>query len=132
MKKVVGIISIVLFIVVTFQSCAAGIGNALSSNKEISGSAGLFLAILMLIAGIIAIISKVSKGMTITSIIFYALAFIVGIANAGHFSDLKIWSVLNLIFAALLIFHMFKYKELYSGSKQNNVENTTENNDTKE
>lgn len=117
MKKVIGIISIVLFILVSFQSCAAGVGNTLSNNKEASGTAGFMLAILMLIAGIIAIISKASKGMTITSIVFYVLAFIIGICNVGHYSDLKIWSILNLIFAALLIFHIVKNKELYGGTK---------------
>ena len=116
MKKVIGITSIVLFILVAFQSCAAGVGNVLSNNKEASGSAGIMLAILMLIAGIIAIISKYSKGMTITSIVFYVLAFIVGIANVGHFKDLQIWSILNLIFAALLV---FKNKQLYNGNKDN-------------
>ena len=43
MKKVVGIISIVLFAIVEFQSCAAGIGNAIQNSKEASGSAGLIL-----------------------------------------------------------------------------------------
>lgn len=130
MKKVIGIISIVLFVVVTFQSCAAGLGNALSNSKEVSGSAGLILAICMLIAGIIAIISKYSKGMTITAIVFYLIAFIVGIANVGTFGDLKVWSILNLIFAALLISHIFKNKSLYNGgSKEDNngdKGNTTE------
>lgn len=119
MKKVIGIISIVLFIFITFQSCAAGLGNALSNNKEASGTAGLFLAIFMLIAGIISIISKYSKGMTITATVFYLIAFIIGICNVGTFSDLKVWSILNLIFAALLIFHIFKNKELYKvGNKK--------------
>lgn len=119
MKKVIGIVSIVLFIFITFQSCAAGLGNALSNNKEASGTAGLFLAIFMLIAGIISIISKYSKGMTITATVFYLIAFIIGICNVGTFSDLKVWSILNLIFAALLIFHIFKNKELYKvGNKK--------------
>ncbi|KOF57800.1 membrane protein [Clostridium sp. DMHC 10] len=122
MKKVIGIISIVLFALISFQSCAAGVGNALSNNKEVSGTAGFLLAILMLVAGIIAIISKNSKGMTITSIVFYALAFIIGIANVGHFSDLKIWSILNLIFAALLVFHIFKNKEMYNGKNNDKKE----------
>ncbi|ADK13905.1 MULTISPECIES: hypothetical protein [Clostridium] len=116
MKKVIGIISIVLFVLVALQSCAAGVGNALSNNKEASGSAGLFLSVCMLIAGIIAIISKYSKGMTITAIVFYLLAFVVGIANVGHFSDLQIWSIINLIFAGLLIFHLLKNKQLYNSS----------------
>lgn len=35
-KLVVGIISIVLSILVAFQSCAAGLSNALESNGEVS------------------------------------------------------------------------------------------------
>lgn len=113
MKKVIGIISIVLFFVVSFQSCAAGLGNALSNSTEVSGTAGIMLAFFMLIAGIILLCSKNHKGMVITSIVLYVLAFLIGIANAGHFADLKIWSVLNLIFAALTGFHIYKNKDMY-------------------
>lgn len=124
MKKIIGIVSIVLFVIVAFQSCAAGLVNGISSNHEVSGSAGLFLAFCMLIAGIISIISKYSKGMTITAIIFYAIAFIIGIANVGTvYKDLQVWSILNLIFAALLIFHIFKNKKLYN-SKGDNADNS--------
>lgn len=119
MKKVIGIISIVLFIVVGFQSCAAGLGNAIQNNGESSGSAGIILAFLMLIAGIILLCSKDHKGMVITSIVLYALAFVIGIANVGHFKDLQIWSILNLIFAGLTGFNLFKNKELYSKNKEN-------------
>lgn len=114
MKKVLGIISIVLFFIVAFQSCAAGLGNALANSKEASGSAGILLAFFMLIAGIILLCSKDHKGMVITSIVFYAIAFIIGIANVGTFKDLQIWSILNLIFAGLTGFHLFKNKELYN------------------
>lgn len=113
MKKVAGIISIVLFVLVSFQSCAAGLGNAISNNNEASGSAGLILAVCMLIAGIIALISKYSKGMTITSIVFYVLGGILGLANVGSFKDLQIWSILSLIFAGLLIIHIVRNKESY-------------------
>jgi Ca2+/Na+ antiporter len=128
MKKVVGIISIVLFIFVTFQSCAAGLGNALNNSKEASGSAGMILAVCMLIAGIVAIISKTNKGMTITSIVFYLIGFVIGIANVGSFGDLKVWSILNLIFAILFIIDIIRHKELYNGNK-NNIES---NNDKKD
>lgn len=114
MKKVIGIISIILFIIVSFQSCAAGLGNAISNNKEASGSAGIILAIFMLIAGIVALISNKNKGMTIASIVFYLLGAIIGLANVGHFKDLQIWSILNIIFAALFVFHIVKYKTYYS------------------
>ncbi len=114
MKKVIGVISIVLFLIVSLQSCVAGLGNALSNNGEVSGSAGILLSFFMLIAGILILISKTSKGITITSIVFYVLGGIVGLSNVGSYSDLKIWSTLNLIFAALLIFHLIKNKTLYS------------------
>lgn len=108
MKKAIGIISIVLFFVVGFQSCAAGLGNALSNNGEVSGSAGIILGISMLIAGIITLVSKESKGLTITAIVFYILGGILGFANAGTFSDLKIWAAMDLIFAACLAIQMVK------------------------
>jgi hypothetical protein len=114
MKKVIGVISIVLFLFITLQSCAAGIGNALTNNNEISGTAGIMLATFMLIAGIISIMSRESKGMTITSAIFYALGGLIGIANAGSYKDLNIWGGLNLLFAALLIFHLIRNKEIYN------------------
>nr|WP_264472805.1 hypothetical protein [Extibacter muris] len=51
---VTGIISIVLFALISFQSCAAGLSNALEQNNATSGTAGLLLAFIYLIAGIIA------------------------------------------------------------------------------
>jgi hypothetical protein len=119
MKKVIGVISIVLFLLVVLQSCAAGIGNALTGNDEISGTAGLMLAIFMLIAGIISIMSRESKGITITSVVFYAVGGLIGIANAGSYKDLNIWGGLNLLFAALLVFHVIKNKETYK--KKSNI-----------
>lgn len=102
-KLVIGIVSMVLFVLITFQSCAAGVGNALAENGEVSGTSGFFLAICMLIAGIVAVAGKNSKGATITAGGFYAFGGIVGICNVGSFADLMIWSVLSFIFAALFI-----------------------------
>ncbi len=109
-KLVIGIISIVLFFLIAFQSCAAGIGNALEDNGESSGSAGFMLAFCMLIAGIVGIACKKSKGGTITSGVFYAIGGIIGICNVGAFADLQIWSILSLIFAAVFIISGIKTK----------------------
>lgn len=43
-KLVSGILSIILFVFVSFQSCAAGVSNALEANGEASGSAGIIVA----------------------------------------------------------------------------------------
>ena len=57
-KLVSGIISIVLFAFVMFQSCAAGISNSLAENGESGGSAGLIVAIILLAGGIVSIATR--------------------------------------------------------------------------
>ena len=102
-KLIIGIVSIVLFVIIAFQSCAVGLGNTLSENGEVSGSGGILLAFCMLIAGIIAIACRNSKPGSIVAGAFYAFGGIIGICNAGTYSDLKIWSILSFIFAAVII-----------------------------
>ena len=96
-KLVIGIISMVLFVLVAFQSCAAGLGNALADNGEVSGTSGMLLAFCMLIAGIVGV--------------FYLLGGLLGIVNYGSFSDLAIWSVLCFIFGAVFILGSLKMKK---------------------
>ncbi len=103
-----------MFFIISFQSCTAGIGDALQQNGEVIGSAGIILAIAMLVAGILSLVSKNNKGILITSIVFYVIGGIIAIANIGIFSDLKIWAIVSFLFAALLIYHLIKNKELYS------------------
>ena len=54
-KLVSGILSIVLSVFVLFQSALAGVANTMSANGEAGGSAGLFVAILLLAGGIVSI-----------------------------------------------------------------------------
>ena len=100
-KLVVGIISIVLCFLVGLQSCAAGLGNALESNGEIGGTAGLILAISLLIAGIVAICTRNGGKGGYVSTTFYVLAGLIGLLCAGSYSDLNIWSVVSLIFGGI-------------------------------
>ena len=57
-RLVAGIITIVLSVLVTFQSCAAGLSNALEENGESGGSAGVLLAVCFLVAGIVGIVTS--------------------------------------------------------------------------
>lgn len=107
MRLIIGIISIVLCLIILIQSCAAGIGNAISDNGEAGGTGGLILSIFMLVAGIIAIAARKSKGGTITSIIFYDTGAIIAFASAGSYKDLIIWGVVSVIFSVLLIISLF-------------------------
>lgn len=102
-KLIIGIISIILFVIVSFQSCVAGLGNAIENNGEASGGAGLILAFCMLTAGIIGICTRKSTGGAIVAGCFYAFGGLIGISNYGSYSDLAIWSVLCFIFAAVFI-----------------------------
>lgn len=70
-KLVSGILSIILFAVVMFQSCAAGVVNALEDNGGISGSVGVIVGILMLAGGIVSIATrnKTGKGHDIALIV---------------------------------------------------------------
>lgn len=111
MKKVIGIISIVLSVFVGLQSMIAGLGNTIVNNGEVSGTAGFILAIIMLVSGILTLASRESKGILITAIVFYILGGITGLCNIGSYADLQIWSILNLIFAGLLIFKVTDKKK---------------------
>ncbi len=104
-RLVIGIITIVLSVLITFQSCAAGVSNALEENGEVGGTAGLFLAICFLVAGIVGIVTRKSAGCggAFTSAGFYIAAGLVGFAGAGSYGDLTIWSVLSLVFGVIFI-----------------------------
>lgn len=104
-KLVSGVLSMILFVLVAFQSCAAGVSNALEANGEVSGSAGIIVAILMLAGGIVSVVTRKSekKGGNIALIILFGLAALIGFTNYGSYSDLAIWSGWCLINAILAI-----------------------------
>lgn len=102
-KLIIGIVSIVLFVVVAFQSCAAGLVEAIDGEGGTSGGGGILLALCMLIAGIVGIAARKSKGGSITSGAFYLLGALFGYANLGVFGDLIIWSVLCTAFGIFFI-----------------------------
>lgn len=104
-KLVSGILSIVLVLFVLFQSCAAGLGNALEANGEVGGSAGVLLAILMLAGGIVSIATRnsVKKGGSIALIVLFGIAALTGFAGAGSYGDLYIWAGWCALCAVLAI-----------------------------
>lgn len=115
-KLVSGIISIVLFTFVTFQSCAAGIANTLTENGESSGSAGIVVAIMLLAGGIVSIaVRNAGKGGNIALAVIFAIGAIVGFSMAGSFVDLNIWAgwcALNAVLAVVDIFISGKNKKV--------------------
>ena len=104
-KLVAGIISIIMFFFVMLQSCAAGISNTLEENGEISGSAGVIVAVMLLAGGIVSIVTRKStgKGGNIALIVLFALGALFGFILAGSYSDLRIWAGWCLINAILAL-----------------------------
>lgn len=103
-RLVSGILSMVLFLIITFQSCAVGVVNAVEDNKDdTSGAGGIFVAFGLLIAGIVATVlwKKKNKGGDIALIVLYGLTALVGFANQGTFGDLVVWSSWALICAIM-------------------------------
>ena len=110
-RLVSGILSIVLSVFVLLQSGAAGLSNALEQNGEVGGSAGLMVAILLLVAGIVSIVvRKGSKGGSIALFILFGLGALLGFSGAGSYADLKIWSGWCLICAVLGLLGVFGKK----------------------
>lgn len=112
-KLVSGILSIILFVLVSLQSCAAGISNALEDNGEVSGSAGLLVAIFMLAGGITSIATRkaTGKGGNIALIILFGLGAFIGFTLKGSYSDLAVWSGWCVINAVLAIIAMVTGKK---------------------
>lgn len=108
-KLVIGIISMVLSVLVMFQSCAAGVVNSIESNGEISGSAGFMVAIFFIIAGIVGIATRNSekKGGSLTAAGFYLAAALFGSTLAGNYADLYFWAFLAWAFGATYIVDAF-------------------------
>lgn len=109
-KLVIGILSIVLTMVVLFQSCAATVWDALANEGGTSGGVGMAVALLMLVAGIVAIAARNSRGGGLFCIIAYALAGVLGLTAHGIFQDLIVWGSLCLIFALIFLIGLIREK----------------------
>lgn len=112
-KLVSGILSMILFVLVAVQSCAAGMVNALEDNGGTSGTIGIFVGILMLAGGIVSVATRKSqgKGGNIALVILFGLAALMGFAGYGNYSDLVIWAFWCLINAILAVVAIIKSKK---------------------
>ena len=105
-KLVSGIISIILFVLVSLQSCAVGLGNTI--NGEFGGSGGIIVAAMMLSGGIVSIATRKSAGNggNIALLVLFGIGALIGFSLAGSFTDLKIWAgwcAVNAVLAVVSI-----------------------------
>lgn len=112
-KLVSGILSLIFFFIVGFQSCAVGFINAVESNKsDTSGGAGVIVAFCILIGGVVSMATRGSKGNggNVVLIIFFGLAALMGFSNLGTYGDLAVWSGWSLLCAVLAVVSFIKNK----------------------
>ena len=109
-KLVSGILSIILFAVVMFQSCAAGVVNAQHHKRHKTARDGEIEGIQKHADGkhTKATRNKTSKGHDIALIVLFGLAAVFGFAGYGNYSDLVIWSAWCLINAVLAVVSIIK------------------------
>lgn len=103
-KIVSGIISILLCCVISVQSVFAEIATTLMQTGALSGTAGLLVAILLLLGGVVSLATcNGSRGGDVALSILYFLAALLGFLFAGGYTDLILWALWCLIcmFASL-------------------------------
>ena len=114
-KLVLGILSMILFILVTFQSCAAGVGNALSDNGEVSGSFGFLVALNLLASCIIVVAASksIKKAPMIIAAVLLWLNYFFAKMFGGTYSDLVIWGFISFAFGVVYLFSAMRTKKQY-------------------
>ena len=112
-KLIIGIISMVLFVLVTFQSCAAGLSNALLDNGEISGSFGFLVAFNFLASGIIAVAARKSPKRLpwIICAVLLWLSYFYAKVFGGSYKDLVVWGFLSFLLGMFYLFSTVRTKK---------------------
>jgi hypothetical protein len=115
-KLIIGIVSMVLFLIVAVQSCTFGALTSLTGIRT-GGIAGMFLAVFMLVGGIVGVATRNSANKVggIMAGGFYIIAAAIGLLNLGVFSYLLIWSAISLAFglAYIVITVFFERRDEY-------------------
>jgi hypothetical protein len=96
------ILSLILMLLVGFQSCAVSLGDAALGEpaKTQGGPVGILMALLFLVGGAFAL------GFPLVSLVAFLISGIIGIAAGAStsFGDLAIWGWISLVLAVLSFF----------------------------
>jgi hypothetical protein len=107
-RLVIGIITIVLFFLLQFQSCVASFGESLrsilSDEAGTSGMTGYICSFFFLIAGIVGIVCRKRKSGAIAAGIIYAICGFATInEDFSYFKDLAFYCFLSFVFGGIMI-----------------------------
>lgn len=123
-KLVSGIISLVICVLILFQSCAINALSAIASRDDVSASIGILFSFILMAAGIVSIVIRSSEkeGSHIALIILYVLAYLLGTNCAGSFGDLKVWALWSIACAIVATFAWSKIRAKKRADKKNKNE----------
>ena len=115
-RLVVGIATVVLFFLLQVQSCAAmgmeAVANLFTDEALNSGALGYVVSFFFLIAGIVSIACRKSRGGTFAAGGIYLLcSFDLLAVDSAYFSDLPLYGILSLIFAIVLFISAARQKK---------------------
>lgn len=102
-KLVLGIISLVMFLFVGFQSCSASLLTQLGQSSDLGGSAGSLLAVILLVCGILGIAGRRNRKATLTAGILYIVGGVLAIPNAQIYKDLILWGIVSIAFGVVFV-----------------------------
>ena len=112
-RLIIGIVTVILFVFVAFQSCGA-YATVKSSNGIGNIGIGIIISFVALIAALICINTRDAYSGAFISAVFYALAGFLGLFN---FTNHKI------VFVYGFMFIMFSIFSVLIGIKQKNASN---------
>ncbi len=95
--------------IVAIALAAAGICYELATHaSNLSGISCWLVAVLMIVAGVIGIVTLASKPWTIAATVIYAAAGIFGVVKSFKYSGLLIESIVSLVIAVIFLIAIFK------------------------
>jgi hypothetical protein len=112
-KLVIGIISFVIFCVISFQSCAVSLLYAFGGADVFSMSCGYASALCFCVGGILALVArnKAEKSVNYTCAGFYWLVYFFSRFGMKDYPDLEVWGYLAFAFGCIFIFAVSNYKK---------------------
>jgi len=112
-RLIISILSMVLCVIIAFQSCAAGLSNAMQENGATSGTSGMMLAFCMLLAGIIGAVTRNSKSQIVTMIPagFYWFGTLLTFGTGSTYGDLPVWGGFSFVFGLVFVIAGLKMKK---------------------
>ena len=96
-KIVSGGLSVALSVILIYQSFFSGVWDAMAENGQFSGAAGIAVALLLAVGGIVSIATcGGSRSGAVAMAILFGTGGVVGLAAPGEPTSLRVWAVWSL------------------------------------